>query len=102
MDWSTFTSPHLRNYLGQRRYRVMEKAPPIVVIGASAGGIDAIRSLTAAFAAAVFVVLHIGAHKSELLWQLNQTGPLPACHHGDGELIQAGHIYVAPPDHHGP
>ena len=82
----------------------MEKAPTIVVIGASAGGVDAIRSLTAAlpadFAAAVFVVLHIGAHKSELPWLLNQTGPLPACHPGDGDPIHAGHIYVAPPDHH--
>ena len=83
---------------------MMETAPPIVVIGASAGGVDAIRSLTAAlpagFAAAVFVVLHIGAHKSELPWLLNQTGPLHACHPKDGEPIQAGHIYVAPPDHH--
>ena len=82
----------------------MEKAPPIVVIGASAGGVEAIRSLTAAlpgdFAAAVFVVLHIGAHKSELPWLLNQTGPLQACHPGDGDPIHAGHIYVAPPDHH--
>ncbi len=82
----------------------MEKAPAIVVIGASAGGVDAIRLLAAAlpadFAAAVFVVLHIGAHKSELPWLLNQTGPLRACHPGDGDPIHAGHIYVAPPDHH--
>jgi len=82
----------------------MEKAPAIVVIGASAGGVDAIRFLTAALpadlAAAVFVVLHIGVNKSELPWLLNQTGSLPACHPGDGDPIQAGHIYVVPPDHH--
>jgi len=82
----------------------MDKAPSIVVIGASAGGVEAIRSLTVAlpadFAAAVFVVLHIGAHKSELPWLLNQTGSLRACHPGDGDPIRAGHIYVAPPDHH--
>ena len=93
-----------RNYLALRRYRMMEKGPAIVVVGASAGGVDAIRSLAAAlpadFAAAVFVVLHIGAHKSELPWLLNQTGPLPACHPKDGDSIQAGRIYVAPPDHH--
>jgi len=82
----------------------MDKAPPIVVIGASVGGVDAICALTAAlpsgFAAAVFVVLHIGAQKSELPWLLNQQGPLRACHPADGDPIHAGRIYVAPPDHH--
>ena len=82
----------------------MGKTPAIVVIGASAGGVEAIRTLAAAlpagFPAAVFVVLHIGAHKSELPWLLNQTGSLRACHPGDGDPIHAGHIYVAPPDHH--
>ena len=82
----------------------MDQAPPIVVIGASAGGVEAIRALTAAlpagFPAAVFVVLHIGAHKSELPWLLNQTGPLRASHPRDGDPIHAGQIYVAPPDHH--
>lgn len=48
----------------------------------------------------MFVVLHIGAHKSELPWLLNQTGPLRACHPANGDPIQAGRIYVAPPDHH--
>ncbi len=82
----------------------MGNALAIVVIGASMGGVAAIRALTAAlpadFPAAVFVVLHIGAHKSELPWLLNQAGPLRACHPGDGDLVRAGHIYVAPPDHH--
>ena len=82
----------------------MEKALTIVVIGASAGGVDAICSLAAAlpadFPAAVFVVLHIGAHKSQLPWLLNQAGSLPACHPRDGDLIRPGYIYVAPPDHH--
>lgn len=82
----------------------MGKALTIVVIGASAGGVDAICSLAAAlpadFPAAVFVVLHIGAHKSQLPWLLNQAGSLPACHPADGDLVRPGHIYVAPPDHH--
>ena len=81
-----------------------ERSPAIVVIGASAGGVAAILSLAAAlpadFAAAVFIVLHTGAHKSELPLLLNQTGPLRACHPKNGDPIQAGHIYVAPPDHH--
>ncbi len=82
----------------------MESRPGIVVIGASAGGVEAIGSLAAAlpadFAAAVMVVLHIGAHKSVLPWLLNQRGPLPACHPRDGDPIRPGHIYVAPSDHH--
>jgi two-component system chemotaxis response regulator CheB len=76
----------------------------MVVIGASAGGVDAIRSLASAlpadFAAAVCVVLHIGAHKSELPWLLNQLGPLRASHPKDGDPIRPGEIQIAPPDHH--
>lgn len=78
--------------------------PTIIAIGASAGGVEAIRALVAQLpedlAAAVFVVLHIGAHKSELPWLLNRAGPLPASHPADGEPILAGRVYVAPPDHH--
>ncbi len=31
---------------------------------------------------------------------LSRHGPLPAAHVKDGEPIQPGRIYVAPPDHH--
>lgn len=76
----------------------------IVVIGASAGGVEAIRTVVAGLPgdldAAVFVTLHIGAHKSELPWLLDRAGPLPASHPRDGEAIVSGRIYVAPPDHH--
>ena len=50
--------------------------------------------------AAVLVVLHIGAHKSELPWLLNQLGPLRAAYPEQGAMIEAGCIYVAPPDYH--
>ncbi len=76
----------------------------IIVIGASAGGVEAIGKLVAALPpdldAALFVVLHIGTHKSELPFLLNQPGNLPASHAVNGEPIDRGHIYVAPPDHH--
>ena len=76
----------------------------IIVIGASAGGVDALRTIVAALPAdldaAVFVVLHIGAHRSDLPWLLARSGNLPAAHGKDGEIIVAGQIYVAPPDHH--
>lgn len=77
----------------------------IVVIGASAGGVYALKSLAAAlpsdFQATIFVVLHISPHSpSHLPDILNYAGSLPASHPEDGEAIRQGHIYIAPPDHH--
>ena len=76
----------------------------LIVIGASAGGVDALRSLVAGlrrdFAAPILIVLHIGAHRSELPALLSSAGPLPAKHAEDNELMLAGHIYIAPPDRH--
>lgn len=76
----------------------------IIVIGASIGGVGALHALAAGLPAdlpaAVCVVLHIGAHKSELPNLLSHAGALPAIHPQNGDTILAGHIYVAPPDHH--
>lgn len=77
----------------------------IVVIGASAGGVEAlqhlVRHLPADFPGSIFVVLHISPRaKSFLPHLLSKSGPLPAEHPADGESIQPGRIYVAPPDHH--
>ncbi len=82
----------------------MDDPSTIIVIGASAGGVEAIRTVVSALpadlAAAVFVTLHIGAHRSDLPWLLARAGSLPATHPRDGDPIVSGHIYVAPPDHH--
>ena len=82
----------------------MAEPVSIIVIGASEGGVEALRAvatgLPAGFAAAVFVVLHVGAHRSQLPGLLSESGPLPASHPQNGETIRAGRIYVAPPDHH--
>lgn len=76
----------------------------IVVIAASAGGLDPLRRIIAALpfpcSAAVFAAVHIGPHRSALPTLLNRDGRLLAAFALDGALIQAGHIYVAPPDHH--
>ena len=75
------------------------------MIGASAGGIEALREvahrLPADLEAAVFVVVHLpeGA-KSTLPEILARSGALPAMHAQDGRGIERGRIYVAPPDHH--
>jgi two-component system chemotaxis response regulator CheB len=79
-------------------------SPAIIVVGASAGGVEALRILVAALPAdlpaALFVVLHIGSHKSDLPWLLGGLGGLPASHPDNGQRFEAGRIYIAPPDHH--
>ncbi len=77
----------------------------IIVVGASAGGVEALTRLVAELPAdlpaALFVVLHIPPYNNSVLPNiLSRSGPLPACHPRDNEPIQHGHIYIAPPDHH--
>jgi two-component system chemotaxis response regulator CheB len=75
------------------------------VVGASAGGVEALRSLVAELPrdhpGALLVVLHVAPLGTSVLPQiLSRAGELPATHAEDGEEIEAGHIYVAPPDKH--
>jgi len=77
----------------------------VVVIGASAGGVEALRALVAGlpatFPAAVLVVLHISPHAGSLLHEiLDKAGTLPVTQAEDGEPLMGGHIYVAVPDRH--
>jgi two-component system, chemotaxis family, protein-glutamate methylesterase/glutaminase len=77
----------------------------IVVIGASAGGIEALRalfgSLTPDLQSSFFVVLHTAPDAPGVLADiLDAAGPLPARYAIDRERITGGRIYVAPPDHH--
>jgi two-component system chemotaxis response regulator CheB len=77
----------------------------VVVVGASAGGVEALSQLVArlppALPASLFVVLHLPAGATSVLPRiLSRRGPLPAAHPRDDEPIESGHIYVAPPDQH--
>ncbi len=78
--------------------------PRIIVIGASAGGVEALRRLVGAFPenfdGSLFVVLHIDNAESRLPEVLSAAGSLPAVHPSDGQHIEKGLIYVVPPDHH--
>ncbi|WP_158244268.1 chemotaxis protein CheB [Trinickia dabaoshanensis] len=80
------------------------KTRDTIVLGASAGGVDALTAIAAALPerlpAAVLIVLHIGPHPSILPEMLQKAGRLPAHHARDGERIVQGNIYVAPPDLH--
>ncbi len=83
----------------------MPQTHDIVVVGASAGGVEALAELAAALPpglpAAVLVVLHMPAYGHSVLPEiLSRRGPLPARHAVDGEPLLTGCIYVAPPDHH--
>jgi len=77
----------------------------IVVIGASAGGVAAISTILSAMPpdveAAILIVLHTADRARSLLPQiLARAGKLPVCHPADGEPIERGRVYVAPPGFH--
>src|SRR4051794_18995948 len=77
----------------------------IIVIGASAGGVEALQILAHAlppnFAASVFLTMHFPEHGTSAMPRiLARAGPLPAVHAVDGESIVPGRIYVAAPDRH--
>ena len=82
-----------------------ERAERLVVVGASAGGVEALTELVgglpAGLNAAVAVVLHLPAGAQSRLPQiLGRAGPLLAVAAEDGLPLERGRIYVAPPDHH--
>ncbi|WP_067501556.1 chemotaxis protein CheB [Actinoplanes sp. TFC3] len=77
----------------------------IVAVGASAGGVEALRAMVAGLPAdypgTVLVVLHVPRNApSALPAILSRSGPLPATAAVDGEPIRPGHIHVAPNDQH--
>lgn len=82
----------------------MNEPKNIVAIGASSGGIGALKqifgALGADFPAPVLVVLHIGAHESVLPTMFAPVSRLAVRHAQDGEPVQPGSILIAPPNRH--
>ena len=77
----------------------------VIVIGCSAGGIQALQDLVPQFPpgleASIFVTIHLlPTVQSRLPDILNHVGPLRAVHPSSGQPVEYGMIYVAPPDHH--
>lgn len=76
----------------------------VVVVGASTGGLETLRSivgeLPAGIEATILIVLHIGANERQLPRLLSQISQLQAVHPRTGDVIESGMIYVALPDHH--
>lgn len=84
---------------------IFQTPTQVIVIGASAGGIDALRiiigALPADFAPAIFVVLHTAADSPGILASiLQRAGRLPAVSVTTRDSIRPGTIYVAAPDRH--
>ncbi|MCU0537124.1 MAG: chemotaxis protein CheB [Hydrococcus sp. Prado102] len=79
--------------------------PDIIVIGASAGGFQAFKTLVSQlppdFPAAIFIVWHIAPDYPSLLPQiLARSALMPVEHAVDREPIRLSRIYVAPPNRH--
>jgi two-component system chemotaxis response regulator CheB len=82
-----------------------QKAHRLVVIGTSAGGIEALRQLVRAmpadFPAPLCIVLHVAPDSPGIVPDiLTRAGRMPAVHPTDRQRLEGGTIYVAPPDHH--
>jgi two-component system chemotaxis response regulator CheB len=80
-------------------------ARDLIVVGGSAGGVDALTALVAGLPpdlpAAVCVVVHRPPYlPSQLPQLLGRAGPLPARVAVHGEPLRPGTIHVAAPDHH--
>lgn len=79
--------------------------PPLAAIGGSAGSfpvlVELLGLLPAGFPGALLVVVHIERHRASLLaGLLGRATTLNVAQARGGEHPQAGHVYVAPPNHH--
>ncbi len=77
----------------------------IIAIGASSGGLEALRTIVAALpidlTASIFIVLHTGPDSPGILDRiLDRSSKLPVRRPLDKQEIKPGWIYVAPPDQH--
>jgi len=75
----------------------------IVVVGGSAGSLPVLQAIMTAlpadFPAAVLIVVHQAESQPGRLPGI-LPGALPVAHARDGETIELGRIYIAPPDQH--
>lgn len=87
------------------RYKMPNATVDTIVIGSSAGGVDALTRLVSLLPedlqACVCVVMHFPETSKSILPEiLARKGKLPASHAVEGEATKPGHIYVAPPGSH--
>jgi len=75
------------------------------VAGGSAGAVEALRVLVEGLPrdldAALLAVIHVSPHSpGRLVEILQRRTALPVTRAQDDGVIEPGHVYVAPPDHH--
>jgi two-component system chemotaxis response regulator CheB len=83
----------------------MENPVRVIVIGTSAGGVEALKTLVvdlpADLNAFVLAVIHLAPSSPGLLPDLlSRAGRLRCVHPSQGERLQRGKCYLAPPDRH--
>ena len=88
---------------GARSPAATNKRFPVVGLGASAGGLEALKSffsqVTANSGMAFIVVVHMAPRQPSLMPELLQkVTPLPVLVAKDGQWIESDHIYVIAPD----
>jgi two-component system chemotaxis response regulator CheB len=106
---TTEGGPHVTDHSphddGEHRDQDRMPVSPVVVVGASAGGIEALqrmfRGLPADFPGAVFVVLHMPSSGGEALATiLSRATSLPVGVVRHGEELRGGRVYVGRGGHH--
>ena len=77
------------------------KPPTVIAVGASTGGPPAVQRVLEALAAEPDVCLLVAQHMPELFTRafaerLDRIGPWSVSEAKDGDLVKAGHAYIAP------
>lgn len=90
---------------GDRIHAQFDGHRDLVVMGASAGGVEVltrvVKGLPTDLRAAICIVLHVAPGSPSMLAHiLGRAGPLPCRAARDGERLRQGVVLVAPPDHH--
>lgn len=79
-------------------------ALPLIVIGASVGGLDALATVLQGVSpdtpAPTLAVIHIGSFDVQLPRFFENRSPIPVRFASDGEPARPGTVYLAPPDRH--
>src|SRR4051812_17934426 len=87
------------------REHALDKPRDVVVMAASAGGIEALgrllQRLPRDLAATVLIVQHTSPSPESLLAEvLSRCSALPVGFGVQGQAVAPGHVYLAPPDLH--
>lgn len=82
-----------------------QASPNLIVVGASAGAVEVLSQLLPSLApempAVVLVVVHVPADRPSALPEvLSGRSALPVLEAEDKMIVQAGRVYIAPPDYH--